>query len=129
MSNNQREARNTTDQRTTNAINNLINKTSTKFDFIKLAMDRLPTDKKYDVDALLAKTRSQVEQITKNRVGDSGAKTNANALTVRHIVEYIIHNNNNIRTMHNNTRKLDKTHRKKAETPQGWTDRQSSTPP
>ena len=54
MSNNQQEM----DQRTTTAINNLINKTSTRFDFIKLAMDSLPADKKYDVDALLEKTRS-----------------------------------------------------------------------
>ena len=49
-------------------------------------MDSLPEDKKYDVDALLEKTRSQVEHITKNRVGESAAKTIANALTVRHIV-------------------------------------------
>ena len=83
MSNNQQEM----DQRTTTAINNLINKASTKFDFIKLAMDSLPADKKYDVDALLEKTRSRVEQITKNRVGERAAKTIANALTVRHIVE------------------------------------------
>ena len=54
-------------------------------------MDGLPADKKYDVDALLEKTRSRVEQITKNRVGERAAKTIANALTVRHIVEYIIH--------------------------------------
>ena len=45
MSNNQQETRNTMDQSTTTAINNLINKTSTKFDFIKLAMDSLPADK------------------------------------------------------------------------------------
>ena len=91
MSNNQGEARNTMDRSTRTAMNNLIIKTSTKFDFIKLAMDSLPADKKYDVDALLEKTRSQVEQITKNKVGESAAKTIANALTVRHIVEYIIH--------------------------------------
>ncbi len=54
-------------------------------------MDSLPADNEYDVDALLEKTRSQVEQITKNKVGESAAKTIANALTVRHIVEYIIH--------------------------------------
>ncbi len=43
------------------------------------------------MDALLEKTRSEVEQITNNRVGESPAKTIANELTVRHIVEYIIH--------------------------------------
>ena len=120
MSNNQREARNTMDRSTTTAINNLINKTSTIFDCIKLAMDSLPADKKYDVDALLEKTRSQVEQITKNKVGKSAANTIANKVTVRHIVEYIIHINNNDkkRTM-SNKRKLYNTHRKKGETPQG----------
>ena len=41
MSNNQQEM----DQRTTTAINNLINKTSTKFEIIKRAMDRLPAEK------------------------------------------------------------------------------------
>ncbi|MFM7986836.1 MAG: hypothetical protein ACKPKO_46735 [Candidatus Fonsibacter sp.] len=41
MSNNQQEM----DQITTTAINNLTNKTSTSFDFIKLAMDSLPTEK------------------------------------------------------------------------------------
>ncbi|MFM7983643.1 MAG: hypothetical protein ACKPKO_30400, partial [Candidatus Fonsibacter sp.] len=43
------------------------------------------------MDALLKKTPSKVEEITKNKVGESAAKTIANALTVRHIVEYIIH--------------------------------------
>ena len=38
MSNNQREARNKMDQIKTTAVNNLVNKTSTKFDFVKLAM-------------------------------------------------------------------------------------------
>ncbi|MFM7985801.1 MAG: hypothetical protein ACKPKO_41450 [Candidatus Fonsibacter sp.] len=52
-------------------------------------MDSLPADNKYDVDALLEKTRSQVGQITKNRVGESAANTIANALTVRRTVEYI----------------------------------------
>ncbi|MFM7986221.1 MAG: hypothetical protein ACKPKO_43600, partial [Candidatus Fonsibacter sp.] len=69
MSNTQQEARNTREQSTTTAINNLIHKTYTKFDFIKRAMDSLPTDKKYNVDALLEKTQSKVEEITKNRVG------------------------------------------------------------
>ncbi|MFM7985565.1 MAG: hypothetical protein ACKPKO_40255 [Candidatus Fonsibacter sp.] len=54
-------------------------------------MDSLPADKKYEVDALLEKTRNQVEQITKNKVGESAAKTIANKVTVRHIVKYIIH--------------------------------------
>ncbi len=90
MSNNQREARNTMDQRTTTAINNLINKTSTKFDFIKLAMDSLPADKKYDVDALLEKTRSVIKENTKNKVGKSAAKTIASKVTVSHIVKYIV---------------------------------------
>ncbi|MFM7989410.1 MAG: hypothetical protein ACKPKO_59860, partial [Candidatus Fonsibacter sp.] len=70
----QQDARKTREQITTTAINNLINTTSTKFDFIKLAMDSLPAYNKYDVDALLEKTRSQVEQITKHKVGESAAK-------------------------------------------------------
>ncbi|MFM7885935.1 MAG: hypothetical protein ACKPCM_04425, partial [Pseudanabaena sp.] len=74
------------EQSTTPAINNLLNKTS-KFGFIKLAMDTRPADTKYDVDALLEKTRSEVNMITKNRVGESASKTIANELTVRHIVE------------------------------------------
>ncbi len=45
MSNNQREARDTMDQSTTTAINNLISKTSTRFNIIKRAMDSLPADK------------------------------------------------------------------------------------
>ena len=91
MSNNQQEARNTRDPSTTTAINKLINKTSTKFGLIKRAMDSLPTDKTYDVDALLEQARNGVEKITKSKVGESAAKTIANKLTVRHIVEYIIH--------------------------------------
>ncbi|MFM7984977.1 MAG: hypothetical protein ACKPKO_37225 [Candidatus Fonsibacter sp.] len=87
MSNHQREARNTREQSTTTAIHNLINKTSTKFGFIKLALDSLPADNKYDVVALLEKTRSEVEHITNNKVGESAAI--ANKVTV--IVEYIIH--------------------------------------
>ncbi|MFM7984555.1 MAG: hypothetical protein ACKPKO_35035, partial [Candidatus Fonsibacter sp.] len=75
----------------TNAINNLINKTSTKFEIIKRAMDSLPADKKYDVDALLEKTRSEIKENTKDRVGESAAKTVASKVTVGHIVEYIIH--------------------------------------
>ena len=38
-------------------------------------MDSLPADKKYYVDELFEKARSQVEQITKNKVGESAAKT------------------------------------------------------
>ncbi|MFM7981770.1 MAG: hypothetical protein ACKPKO_20870, partial [Candidatus Fonsibacter sp.] len=79
------------EQSTTTAINNLIIKTSTRFNIIKKAMDSLPADNKYNVDALLEKTRSEVEQITKNKVGESAAKTIASKLTVRHIVGYIIH--------------------------------------
>ncbi|MFM7989224.1 MAG: hypothetical protein ACKPKO_58910 [Candidatus Fonsibacter sp.] len=42
----QQDACKTMEQITTTAINNLINKTSTKFDCIKRAMDSLPADKK-----------------------------------------------------------------------------------
>ena len=87
----QQNARKTMEQSTTTAINNLINKTSTRFEIIKRAMDSLPADKKYDVDALLEKTRSDIKENTKNKVGESAAKTIANALTVRHIVENIEH--------------------------------------
>ena len=41
--------------------------------------------------AVLEKARSEVEQITKNRVGESAAKTIASKVTVSHIVEYIVH--------------------------------------
>ncbi|MFM7979059.1 MAG: hypothetical protein ACKPKO_07045, partial [Candidatus Fonsibacter sp.] len=47
--------------------------------------------KKYDVDALLKKARSEAEYVAEGRVDASAAKTTANKLTVRHIVEYIIH--------------------------------------
>ncbi|MFM7981908.1 MAG: hypothetical protein ACKPKO_21570, partial [Candidatus Fonsibacter sp.] len=80
----QQDARKTREQITTTAINNLINKTSTGLTIIKRAMGSPPADKKYDVDALLEKARSEVEQITSNRVGESAAKTTANTLTVRH---------------------------------------------
>ena len=88
MSNEQQEARDKREQRITNAINKLINNTSNKFGYIKRAMDSLP-EAKNDVDALLEKARSEVERIAKNRVGASAAKTLANELTVRQIVEYI----------------------------------------
>ncbi|MFM7981461.1 MAG: hypothetical protein ACKPKO_19305, partial [Candidatus Fonsibacter sp.] len=37
------------------------------------------------------KARSDLERITNNKVGASAAKTIAKELTVRHVVEYIIH--------------------------------------
>ena len=87
MSNNQQDV----DQKTANAINNLINKTSYRFEIIRRAMDSLPADKKYDVDALLEKTRSVIKENAKDRVGKSAAKTIASKVTVSHIVEYIVH--------------------------------------
>ncbi|MFM7987058.1 MAG: hypothetical protein ACKPKO_47880, partial [Candidatus Fonsibacter sp.] len=102
MSNEQQQnARKKKEQIPTTTINNLINKTSTKFGFIKLAMDSLPAEKKYDVNALLGKTRSQVEHITNNRVGESASKTIANRMTVRHTVENIIHMKQQEEDMHN----------------------------
>jgi mannose-1-phosphate guanylyltransferase len=91
MSNAQQEARDKREQSTTNAINKLINNTSTRFGYIKRAMDSLPEAQKYDVEALLEKARSDVEHVAKNRVDASAAKTIANKLTVKHIIEYIIH--------------------------------------
>ena len=91
MSNEQEEDRDKREQSTTNAINKLINNTSTRFGFIERAMKSLPEDQKYDMDALREKARSDVEHIAKNRVDASAAKTIANKLTVTHIVEYIIH--------------------------------------
>ena len=91
MSNEQQEARDKREQSTTNAINKLINNISTRCGFIERAMKSLPEDKKYDVDALLEKARSDVEHVAKNRVDASAAKTIANKLTVKHIIEYIIH--------------------------------------
>ena len=92
MPNEQQEAREKKrEQSTTNAINKLINNTSTRFGYIKRAMDSLPEAQEYDVEALLEKARSDVEHMAKNRVDASAAKTIANKLTVTHIVEYIIH--------------------------------------
>ena len=91
MSNEQEEARDKREQSTTNAINKLINNTSTRFGYIKRAMDSLPEAKKYDVEALLEKARSDVEHVAKIKVDASAAKTIANKLTVKHIIEYIIH--------------------------------------
>ena len=54
-------------------------------------MDSLPEAKKYDVEALLEKARSAIEDIAKIKVDASAAKTIANKLTVKHIIEYIIH--------------------------------------
>ena len=103
MSNEQQEPRDKREQSTTNAINKLINNSSTRFLFIEKAMESLPEAKKYDVDALLEKARSDVEHVAKNRVDASAAKTIANKLTVTHIVEYIIHiKNNKKKTMNNN---------------------------
>ena len=92
MSNKQEEeARDKRKQSITTAINKLINNTSTRFGYIERAMDSLPEAKKYDVEALLEKARSDVEDIAKIKVDASAAKTIANKLTVTHIVEYIIH--------------------------------------
>ena len=91
MSNEQQEARDKREQNTTKAINRLLNHTSARFGYIKRAMDSLPEAKKYDVEALLEKARSAIEDITKIKVDASAAKTIANKLTVKHIIEYIIH--------------------------------------
>ena len=74
------------DNNATNAINKLIHTASTKFGFIKRAMDSLPNDKKYDVYALLERARADIKRISKPRVGEQIAQTIANALTVSHIV-------------------------------------------
>ena len=87
----QQEARDKRKQSITTAINNLINNASTRFGYIERAMDSLPKAKKYDVEALLEKARSDVEDIAKIKVDASAAKTIANKLTVEHIIEYIIH--------------------------------------
>ena len=87
----QQEARDKREQSITNAINKLINNTSTRFGYIKRAVDSLPEAQKYDVEALLEKARSDVEHVAKIKVDASAAKTIANKLTVTHIVEYIIH--------------------------------------
>ena len=91
MSNKQEEARDKRKQSITTAINKLINNTSTRFGYIERAMDSLPEAKKYDVEALLEKARSDVEDIAKIKVDASAAKTIANKLTVKHSIEYIIH--------------------------------------
>ena len=90
MSNKQEEARDKMEQNTTKAIDRLLNNTTSRFNWIKRVMDRLPEAKKYDVDALLEKARNDVKHVAKNRVDASAAKTIANKLTVTHIVEYII---------------------------------------
>ena len=59
--------------------------------FIKRAMGSLPNGKQYDVDALLEETREEIKRISKTRVGEQTAQTIANALSVKHIVEYIVH--------------------------------------
>jgi hypothetical protein len=79
------------EQNTTKAIDRLLNNTTSRFNWIKRVMDRLPEAKKYDVDALLKNARSDVERTAKNKVDASTAKTIANKLTVKHIIEYIIH--------------------------------------
>ena len=91
MSNKQQEARDKRKQSITTAINKLINNASIRFDYIEIAMNSLPEAKKYDVEALLEKARSDVEDIAKIKVDASAAKTIANKLTVEHIIEYIIH--------------------------------------
>ena len=91
MSNKQQEARDKRKQSITTAINKLINNASIRFDYIEIAMKSLPEAKKYDVEALLEKARSDVEDIAKIKVDASAAKTIANKLTVKHIIEYIIH--------------------------------------
>ena len=76
MSNKQEEARDKRKQSITTAINKLINNASTRFGYIERAMDSLP-------EAMLRTSKDQ---------GDaSAAKTIANKLTVKHIIEYIIH--------------------------------------
>jgi len=54
-------------------------------------MGSFPNDKKYDVYALLERARAEIKHISKPRVGEHIAQTIANALTVNHIVEYIVH--------------------------------------
>ncbi|MFM7989103.1 MAG: hypothetical protein ACKPKO_58300, partial [Candidatus Fonsibacter sp.] len=109
------------EQSITIAIHKLINNASTRFGYIKRAMDSLPEAKKYDVDALLEKARSEVEYIAKNRVDASAAKTIANKLTVTHIVEYIVHINNKKKTTNNNkhhkNNKLRQIHHKRTKVP------------
>ncbi|MFM7982801.1 MAG: hypothetical protein ACKPKO_26105, partial [Candidatus Fonsibacter sp.] len=46
---------------------------------------------------MLEKARSNIEHITKNKVGESAAKTIANELTVKHVVEYRIQTKQTIR--------------------------------
>ena len=119
----QQEARDKRKQSITTAINNLINNASTRFGYIQRAMDSLPKAKKYDVEALLEKARSDVEDIAKIKVDASAAKTIANKLTVTHIVEYIIHiKNSKKKPMSNNQKQhkkktLRRIHRKRAEAP------------
>ena len=55
MSNEQQEARDKMEQNTTKAIDRLLNNTTSRFNWIKRVMDRLPEAKKYDVEALLEK--------------------------------------------------------------------------
>ena len=128
MSNKQQEARDKRKQSITTAINNLINNASTRFDYIERAMDSLPEAKKYDVEALLEKARSDVEDIAKIKVDASAAKTIANKLTVKHIIEYIIHikqqeedneqkQEEAARRIHRKKKQLRRIHRKRAEAP------------
>ena len=91
MSNKQQEARDKRKQSITTAINKLINNASIRFDYIEIAMKSLPEAKNNDVEALLEKARSAVEDIAKIKVDASAAKTIANKLTVKHIIGYIIH--------------------------------------
>ena len=77
------------DNNATNAINQLIHTASTKFGFVKRAMDSLPKDTNNGVYALLERARAEIKRISKPRVGEQIAQAIANALTVQHIVEYI----------------------------------------
>ena len=79
------------EQNTTKAIDRLLNNTTSRVNWIKRVMDRLPEAKKYDVDALLKNARSDVERTAKKKLDASTAKTIANKLTVEHNIEYIIH--------------------------------------
>ena len=104
----------------------MINNASTRFGYIERAMDSLPEAKKYDVEALLEKARSDVEDIAKIKVDASAAKTIANKLTVKHIIEYIIHikqqeedneQKQQQAQIHRKKKKLRRIHRKRAEAP------------
>ncbi len=43
------------------------------------------------MDAFLETSREEIKRISKPRVGEQTAQTIANALTVKHMVEYIVH--------------------------------------